>query len=171
MNVLFRFVLAALFVPGPAIACNAVFVRRVVKQQVVVTPAFVAVQPVVFPLYQASYSPNYQQNSVDGFQLVADEIKLLREEVARLKGAPNATEQQASFAQVLTDSCLKCHAAAVAKDKGGDFTLIDKDNKLAPLSVQEKARIKNRVTAGSMPPKSDKPLTDAEKKAVVEGLR
>ena len=184
MNITLLLMLSA--IPGGG--CHAAK-AVVVKQEVA---AVAVVQPVVVPLYSFAYAPPavyappapqpqvappaqplaVQEEPCD----LCQELRKLRLEVARLRGgsvvAPPVSAQPLTGAGIIGQRCASCHSAASAATNGGGFTLVGADGKLVPLSLPEKRRIVELVTADRMPKKPHAPLTSQEKetlKAFFEG--
>lgn len=160
------------------------------QQQVVVS----AVQPqvVLVPTYFASYvpppatPPEAPARSDDVNQAILAELKALNKSVAELKNlllnpdavtvppgtpgklpAPSAVDPvAATVSRVIGTSCVKCHQAAVAEDKGGGFVMVGADNKTPQFTPADLRRIRARVGDGSMP-KGQNKLTEPEKQAML----
>lgn len=134
------------------------------------------VQPAPAPQQQVAAPPQplaVQEEPCD----LCQELRKLRLEVARLRGAPVAS-QPATPAQPITgvgvigQRCASCHSAANAVANGGGFVLVTADGKLAPLSLPEKRRIIELTSNDRMPKRPHQPLTSQEKdalKAFLEG--
>lgn len=114
------------------------------------------------PAYGPSYDAglDYQKQTVE---ILTRMDKRLERIEAKIGGAAN---QEGDLASVLSRRCLSCHQDGAAESKGGDFVLIEKDGKLAELSVAEKRRIVREVKSGKMP--KDATLPEAEKKLLIE---
>ncbi len=138
-----------------------------------------AVQQVLLvPAYYASYTPTLEadppmkQSTTDELlrQLI-EEIRGLRKDIAGPGPAapavapppvPKVDPVAASVSRVIGTSCIKCHAAAVAEQKGGGFVMVGPDNKTPQFTPAELRRIVNRVQKKEMPPKSQPPLAADE---------
>jgi len=110
-----------------------------------------------------AYGPQYSQSD-DLLKQILDELKGLRQDVKALKAAPGA--QQDGALGVIATRCLACHQDGTAEDKGGGFVMVEKDAKLAELSLAEKRRITRLVSQGKMPPSGK--LPDGELKQLTE---
>jgi mono/diheme cytochrome c family protein len=171
-----RTLLALLMACPPALACpyqvrQVKAVKAVAVQQIV----YPIVPVVAVPVYQISYTPPapaaQTQQQVDETGIVA-ELKAIRLELARLRGAGVGHQAAApNGAGLLTRKCAACHAAAVAEEKGAGFVLLEKDGKLAALSLTEKKRIERRVSGGQMPPAPRQALTEEEQRTLFEFLK
>jgi len=174
--VVVAFVLASL-TPDIAVACSSVrWVRSravVVQRSVAFDQALIAT-PVVIPVQIPTYSVSYSQSQAvqaqqgDEYGSIVEELKNIRAELTALRGGqPGNGSTSLTMATVVANRCVKCHAASVAT-KAGRIVLQEDDGKSPPFSVQEKKLIKMALTTGFMPPKGEKPLTDAERKAVLD---
>lgn len=95
---------------------------------------------------------------------ILTELKGLRQDVQGLKNGQQPAQDGALG--IIAAKCLGCHQDGKAKDKGGDFVLVEKDNSLAELSLAEKRRIIKMVETGKMPPSGK--LPDNEVKVLSE---
>lgn len=149
-------------------ACPSV---KFVKQQAVA--AVVAAPVVAVPVYGAGYSANTSQLTEDLLRQLLEEIRQLRAELRAGQQASPAIPTKIDAVAIFEATCLKCHQTATAEKQGGGLVLYEADEQgkgqLAPLSLEQKRRITNRVLAArNMPP--GKPLEPTAAKAVVDWL-
>jgi mono/diheme cytochrome c family protein len=111
---------------------------------------------VLVPAYQASYS-----SSEDLLKQILAEVRGLRADLRAGGGGGAAT-----LAGVVQQRCAQCHTSG-KEDRGGDFVLLEKDGKLAELSLNERRRLLRLVQKGEMPPPPIV-LSDGEKKVLVD---
>lgn len=121
------------------------------QQQAVIVPVVTAA--VIVPAYSASYAPEYAA--------LANELKLLREEIARQRGTPAPVA--ADLQSLVAAKCASCHGVEKAEASGGGQVLLEVDGALPPLSLAERRRISEVVEKGLMPPRS--PLDEVTKAA------
>lgn len=127
------------------------------KQQTYVAPS-----TALIPAQGGAYS------STDDILLqMLAEIKGLRQDVQALKSAQAGQGQpQQGALGVIATRCMSCHQDGPAKDKGGDFVMVEKDGTLSELSLGEKRRIIKMTSTGKMPPSGK--LSEAEVKSLSE---
>ena len=145
-------------------ACPSV--KRVQVQQVAVPVLAYAI-----PTYGASYGQQSPE-LVDLLRRILDTLERLERKIDGQQAAmpPAPVNAVALF----EGSCLKCHQSNTAEKQGGGLVLFETDAEgkggtLAPLSLEQKKRIKTRVeVARNMPP--GKPLDPLQAKSLVEWL-
>lgn len=150
-------------------ACPTLHRQAVVKQQAVVAPVVQALA-VAVPAYGAGYAPPQQTADAETLRQLLEEIRAMR---AELRAALQQAQQQpqAVDAGALAGSvCARCHQASQADARGGGFVMVEDDGSLSVLSLEHRNRIRRRIENGSMPPprSASRPLTDGEKKSLVE---
>lgn len=109
------------------------------------------------PTYVPTYSARYSDDTT--LREMLSELKGIRAELKALRQqGQTQSPLPKDLKSFVTLHCAKCHNETKAE---GDFTLLMKDGKVAPLSVAEKKRIMRMVTKGDMP--KDHPLSEAER--------
>ena len=119
----------------------------------------------VVPYYGAAYG-GAGLSAGDGKRIVELLESIDRRlEALEQRGGPPVAQKAKGLDQlaVAKARCASCHSPANAEAKGGDFVLLTADGALKPLSGRERARIKEAVEGGAMPP--NRKLTADEKAA------
>jgi cytochrome c553 len=136
--------------------------QRCVTVQPTKQQSYVAPSTALVPAYGGAYS-----STDDVLLQILAEVKGLRTDVQALKSAQTGQGQaQQGALGIVATRCMSCHQDGVAKDKGGEFVMVEKDSTLAELSLGEKRRIIKMVTGGKMPPSGK--LSEAEVKSLSE---
>lgn len=139
------------------------------------SPPVVVVQPqYVPPQYVPAYGVQYPDPAelAAAVKELAAEVRLLREELARLKspgpvGLTAPAPRPADGLALAARSCSACHSPAAATEWGGGLVLFDTAGGLAPVSPRDRQRAAARVRAGSMPP-PPAVLADPDRKALAD---
>ncbi len=120
------------------------------------------------PAYQASYSASDDllKQLVEVNKLTVVELRLLRQDLQGLRGGQAPVPAGLTLQAVMVNKCAMCHGADVAQEKGAGFVLVEKDGKLAELSITEKRRVVREVENGRMP-KAPHTLTPEERSAIL----
>ena len=147
-------------------ACPSV--KRAQVKEVVAVPVLAAY---AVPVYGAGYSQQSPE-LVDLLRRILDTLERLERKIDGQQAAlpPVPVNAVALF----EGSCLKCHQTNTAEKQGGGLVLFETDAEgkggtLAPLSLEQKKRIRTRVeVARNMPP--GKPLDPLQAKTLVEWL-
>ncbi len=108
---------------------------------------------VLVPAQQGTYSFNDDmlKQMVELNKLTVVELRLLRQDVQALRAGPPQPPAGLTLQAVIANKCVSCHGADVAVEKGASFVLVEKDGKLAELSITEKRRVVREVENGRMP--------------------
>lgn len=149
----------ALFAAGAAVLCAAA------------PPVACNPPPAVVPAYGSKIEYATGQAGVSSAADAKRMIELLESIDQRLAGieaktvGPVAAKKGPDLFAVARAKCAACHTPAKSEAKGGGFILFadDAPGGLKPLSVREKARVKEAVQSGTMPPNAK--LTPAERSA------
>lgn len=135
------------------------------------TPGYQPPATVIVPYNGASVDPK-QPWSGDDVRRMLGYLKSMDERLANIESGPArapGTLTQLDPLKVATGPglCITCHTPSAAPIKGGDFALFanDEGTGFKPFSAREKARIKDAVESGQMPPPAKGKLSPAEKAA------
>jgi hypothetical protein len=164
---------------GVALADCRARARVVVQQKVVeVVPVIATFVPIAVAVPQYSISYTGQPPAAPAkseTDLLKEKIDALQKQLDALKkptvpvmppadaAAPPPVQP---FLAIMQKKCSACHEAAVAKEKGGDLTLLVGGN-LADLSDKRVCKLPSAVYTQRMPKKGDK-LTDEEVAVLME---
>lgn len=123
--------------------------------------------PVVVPYYGATYG-GAGLSAADGKRIVEllESIDNRLEAIEAKTGGPAAgLKKGPDLLAVAKHRCAGCHTPGKSEARGGGFILFadDAGGAMKPLSGREKARIKESVQGGTMPPTTK--LSPAEKAA------
>ena len=135
--------------------------RKLQVQQSVPVQSAVITQlvPIVVqvPAYSVSYQPLQDKDPI------LEELRMIR---ALLAGRNGAALQGPAL---LRQSCIGCHGAVGAPNKGGGFVIVDAQDKLMPFSLPERRRMMDLIQQDVMP--KNRKLTENEKKTLIAFLK